>query len=360
MTDRDRFVACILGEPVDRPPFWLYWEPWPSAWQRWIDEGKPENVIDARIPFEPDWPPLPVPVNCGPCPPFEQCVLEEDDHAIVYIDSWGIKRRTLKHAESMPQFLEFPVKSRRDWEQYREERLNPDNPDRLSGDWKDAALSWAQSGIPVQLGCFPDVGLFGGLRWLLGDEECLVAFCTQPDLVHEIMDHLTSLYLAVFEKVAREVRVDIIHMWEDMCSRHGPLISPPQWDAFLGPNYRRIKAFAKAHNIPVFSVDTDGRPHLIVPQMINAGVNFLWPMEVAAGCDINAIQADFPTLGLMGGIDKRVLAQGCEAIDRELNRIRPAVERGRYIPDLDHLIPDDVPWRNYQHYAQSLKCLVGK
>ncbi len=360
MTDRDRFVACILGEPVDRPPFLLYWEPWPSTWRRWIDEGKPESVIDARIPFEPDWPPLPVPVKCGPCPPFEERVLEEDDLAMVHIDTWGIKRRTLKHAESMPQFLDFPVKNRRDWEQYREERLNPDHPGRLSGDWKDAAQSWAQCGIPVQLGCFPDVGLYGGLRWLLGDEECLVAFCTQPDLVHEIMDHLTSLYLTVFEKVVREVQVDIIHMWEDMCSRHGPLISPPQWDEFLGPNYRRIKAFAEAHNIPVFSVDTDGRPHLIIPQMINAGVNFLWPMEVAAGCDVNAIQLKFPALGLMGGIDKRVLAQNCGAIDRELDRIRPAVAHGRYIPDLDHLVPDDVPWRNYEYYAQSLKRLAGK
>jgi len=25
MNDGERFLACALGEPVDRPPFWLFW-----------------------------------------------------------------------------------------------------------------------------------------------------------------------------------------------------------------------------------------------------------------------------------------------------------------------------------------------
>jgi len=62
----------------------------------------------------------------------------------------------------------------------------------------------------------------------------------------------------------------------------------------------------------------------------------------------------------MGGIDKRALAAGPEAIDRELERVRPAVEGGRYIPDLDHGIPDDVSWQNFCHFAKALRRLVGK
>ena len=128
----------------------------------------------------------------------------------------------------------------------------------------------------------------------------------------------------------------------------------------MGPNYRRIKRFAEVHDIPLISVDTDGDPDLITPPMMQGGVNLLFLMEVAAGCDVNAWQARYPTLGMMGGIDKRALAAGHGAIDRELERIRPAVERGRYIPALDHLIPDDVSWEHYSHYAQALKRLVGK
>ena len=178
---------------------------------------------------------------------------KEDDEFIIFIDSWGIKRRDYKERESMSEFIEFPVKNRRDWEQFKEERLDPDNADRLSGDWEKLSAKWIAEEYPIQLGYFPDVGVFGGLRWLLGDEECLIAFYTMPDLVHEIMDHLTSLYITVFEKVVEKVRVDEIHMWEDMCGRQGPLISPRHWEEFMGPNYRRIKKFARRHNIPLFS-----------------------------------------------------------------------------------------------------------
>lgn len=107
-------------------------------------------------------------------------------------------------------------------------------------------------------------------------------------------------------------------------------------------------------------MDTDGQPDLIVRPMMQAGVNFLFPFEVAAGCDVNVFQAKYPTLGMMGGIDKRALAAGPKAIDLELTRIKPAVDKGRYIPDLDHCIPDDVSWDNYCYYAEALKKLVGK
>jgi len=173
--------------------------------------------------------------------------------------------------------------------------------------------------------------------------------------VHEIMDHLTDVYLAVFEKVVAEVRVDVIHLWEDMCGCQGPLISPTHWEQFMGPGYRRIKAFADAHGIPVLSVDTDGRPDDIIPPMIDAGVNYLWPLEVAAGCDVNEVQQRYPHLATMGGIDKRALARGPAAIDAELDRILPAVERGRYVPALDHGVPSDVSYENYCYYAAGLK-----
>ncbi len=358
MTDRERFLACLLGEPVDRPPFWLFWGPWDTAWQRWQREGKPADVTDHRSMFGPDQPPAPAPVNCGPCPRIEKTVLEEDDTFVVFTDTWGIKRRDFKGHTSMPQFLEFPVKDRRDWERFKEERLDPDHPDRLAGDWRAQCAGWMANGCPIQLGDYPDVGIYGGLRWLLGDEECLVAFRAMPDLVHDIMNHLTEVYLAVFEKVVREVRIDVIHLWEDMCSKNGPLISPRHWEEFMGPCYRRITAFARQHDIPLISVDTDGNPDLITPPMMRSGVNYLFPVEVAAGCDINAWRARYPGLGLMGGIDKRALAHGPAAIDAELARIGPAMKQGRYIPDLDHLVPDDVSWENYRHYAWRLKDMV--
>jgi len=360
MNDRERFIATVLGEPVDRPPYWLNWGPWATTWERWEREGKPVEVTDHRSFMDPDRVPTPLPMNTGPCPRIERTVLAEDDESVTFIDSWGIKRRDLKGMEAMSEFLEFPVKDRGDWEAYKARYLNPDDPRRLEGDWREVGLDWMAKGWPIQLGYYPDGGVFGAFRWLMGDEAGLMAFHTMPDLVHDIMDHLTDLYLTVWEKAAQAVRADSIHLWEDHCYRGGPLISPKMWGEFLGPNYRRIKAFARRHDIRVISVDTDGNPDRLAAPMIESGVNWLFPLEVAAGCDVNVWRLKYPTLALMGGIDKRVLAKTPAAIDYELNRVRPALEQGRYIPDLDHLIPDDVSWDNYCHYAHALKRLVGK
>ncbi len=358
MTHRERLLSCALGKPVDRVPYWLYWSPWQFTWQRWLGEGKPAEVTDHRSFMEPDPVPGTVPVNCGPCPRIERQVLSEDEDFVVANDSWGIIRRYYKHGETMSEFIKFPVAGRDDWERFKAERFDPHHPERLAGPWREQGQAWMEAEIPIQLGSFPDVTIYGGVRWLLGDEECLLAFYDDPELVHDIMDHLTDVYLAVFREVVKHVRVDIIHIWEDMCGRQGPLISPAHWREFMTPCYRRIKAFAVNHGIPLLSVDTDGKPDDIVPVMMEAGVNYLWPMEVAAGTDVNDYRARFPELALMGGVDKRALARGPAAIDAELDRVWPAVATGRYIPDLDHLVPDDVSWESYVHYCRALKARV--
>jgi len=362
MTHRDRFVSTVLGKPVDRPPFWLYWPPWETTWKAWSCDGMPSDLKSfkaVRTLFNADALPKEVPIQIGPCPFRKRRVLEETESTVIYVDNWGVKRRELKQSESMPEFLEAPIKDWDDWRKFKAERLDPGHPDRLGKNWREYCAEWTAQGYPLQLGCYPDSGIFGGLRWLMGDEECLIAFYTMPDLVHDIMNHLTTVFLTVFEKVAGEFPVDVIHLWEDICFKNGPFISPGHFNEFMAPCYKRISAFARKYGIPVISVDTDGNPDLLIPHMMECGVNLIYPLEVTAGVDVNSVIEKYPGLAVMGGIDKRCLAKGPEAIDREMERIRPAFKKGRYIPDLDHLVPDNVSWENFRYYALALKKLVG-
>jgi hypothetical protein len=63
----------------------------------------------------------------------------------------------------------------------------------------------------VQVGVFP-YGVFGTPRDLLGVAELLVSFCDRPALTHDMMDHLTSVWIAVWERVAAEVHIDHLHI----------------------------------------------------------------------------------------------------------------------------------------------------
>ena len=52
-------------------------------------------------------------------------------------------------------------------------------------------------------------------------------------------------------------------------------------------------------------------------------------------------------------MDKRILALGPEAIDEHLRSFIPLIEEGGFIPTVDHAVPPDVSWPNFQHYMQS-------
>ena len=84
------------------------------------------------------------------------------------------------------------------------------------------------------------------------------------------------------------------------------------------------------------------------------------PFEVASGCDVVALGKQYPELAMFGGIDKRILADSKEAIDREVERILPIMrERGGFIPTCDHGVPEEVPYENYLHYRKRCVELGG-
>ena len=57
------------------------------------------------------------------------------------------------------------------------------------------------------------------------------------------------------------------------------------------------------------------------------------------------------------GIDRRVLAQGKDAIDGHLNYVLPAMKkRGGYIPTCDHGVPAEVRRGNCRYCRQ--RCLL--
>ena len=182
-----------------------------------------------------------------------------------------------------------------------------------------------------------------------------MAFCTDPDMIKDMMRHLTQLWISLWRRAVEEVPIGRIHIWEDMSGRQGSLISPKMVEEFMMPCYDRIAEFARECGARVMSVDTDGNVSELVPLFIRHGVNLIYPFEVQAGNDILEYRRKYPRLGILGGLDKRALARDRAAIDREIEKARRMVKYGRYIPCFDHLIPPDVPWGNYCYAAEKMR-----
>jgi len=354
MTNRERIIRTLTGKPTDRPPFawWLGFLPWGETLYRWRQETGIADLDPCRhFGFEPfnNF----INVEYGMFPHFERKVLSEDDEFIVSIDWRGITRRDQRNSNSMPDWIAHPVKTPADWQRYKEERLQLRLSERLDN-LRDLPVADA----PVQVGTFP-WGVFGTPRDLLGAEELLYAFYDEPDMLRDMMETHVTLWIALYEEIARRVPIDHIHIWEDMSGKNGSLISVAMIEEFMMPQYDRIARFARDHQVPVISVDSDGDLSQLVPVMMRHGINAFMPFEVQAGCDIERYRDQYPNLGIMGGLDKNALAKDKPAMHRELDKAARMFARGGYLAGLDHLIPPNVPWDNYRYFVEQLKKLVG-
>lgn len=357
MTQKERLRRCAQGLPIDRTPFFFYFGPWGETAMAWQEEGvedawnawcAPKFGFDSGI----------ATVSYGTTmlydPPFEHKVIERNGDHVIYQDMHGSILESIEGKSGIPKLVRPAVTCREDWEKLRDERLDPNSPNRILPDFYKMAEEYRDKDIPIQVGSFP-YGLFGTLRDMIGVEDLCYMFYDEPELIHEMMDHLTDLWLSIFERITEHIDVDIIHIWEDMSGKTGSLISPDMVKEFMLPNYRRIVQFAKEHNIAVIAVDTDGICDELIPLFAEAGINLMMPFEVAAGNDVTELRERFPTMSMMGGIDKMEIAKGREAIDRELDRIEPLLGKSGFFPALDHLIPPEVTYDNYCYFVNSLR-----
>ncbi len=192
----------------------------------------------------------------------------------------------------------------------------------------------------------------------MGDEALAYAFYDTPDLVDDIMTTYTDVAISLWERMLSELDFDLIECWEDMAYRSGALVSPAVFRRFMQPHYRRIRAFADVHRIPIVLVDSDGLIDALTGLMLESGVNALYPFEVQSGNDLAGLLQRYPQLGALGGLDKRVMSQGRAAIDAELERARGLIRIGRFIPGPDHFVLSDVTYASYAYFMQGLRRVV--
>jgi hypothetical protein len=60
----------------------------------------------------------------------------------------------------------------------------------------------------------------------MGFDNLMYMFYDDPGLVFEILEVLCDLWIDVYTEIQKNIALDYIFIWEDMCSKSGPLIGP--------------------------------------------------------------------------------------------------------------------------------------
>ncbi len=292
-------------------------------------------------------------------PWFDECVLEDRGEYELVRDACGRSLLCFKGRRNgfMPEYVDHPVKDMRTWEENCLWRMNPGSSAREAEARKQiaAAIPAAADGLMITQRI---VGGYMYLRSLIGPTELLYAFYDDPKLIHACMEAWFRLADSVTARHQAELTLDEIFIGEDICYNKGPLISPDMAREFLFPYYQQVLTNARGRQIDKsrklhFQVDTDGFCDSVIDLYRSIGMTAMSPFEVASDCDVVRTGRAYPDLVISGGVDKRVLAEGKDAIDRMVDRIFPAMHaRGGYTPTCDHGVPEEVPLENYMHYRK--------
>jgi len=323
----------------------------------WPSQGFP-LALDVMDYFGFDRSTAQVPVEQVFYPMFEPQVLAEDEQYLDYIDVDGVTRRFQKEERVIPSATAWPIRDWDSWQKIKEERLRLDNiRARFPANWAEWVQEYKTRDYPLAIGGYP-CGFFGTLVHLLGYENIFLQYYDTPDLVKDILNHFTTLWIAIWEEILADVEVDCCHIWEDMSSTQGPMISKKVFYEFMAPCYRRVTDFLKGKGVKNILVDTDGNCAPVVPWLIDVGVTGCYPMEVSAGMDAVALRKKYPQFQMMGGIPKYDMALGPARIDEFLEPVSWLLDQGGYVPFGDHCISPGVSWEQFKYYRLRLNALI--
>lgn len=372
MTFRENASAILHYQPFDKMPV-VSFGYWSETVQKWADEGhitqeeaadyirfgdngEGDRAIMKKLGFDFNWNSC-IGAQSDLYPHFERKVLEtRADGSQVIQDENGLIELIKPGVVSIPAQIGTRLTDRKVWEEEYLPRLQF-SMDRLDLAVLEKAKNTDGRQIPVGIHCG---SLMGRMRDLMGVEQLSYLMVDDEDLYLEIIDTMAGLCADCVKAMLKTgAQFDYGHFWEDICFKNGPLVIPSVFDEVVGPHYKKITSILRQYGIDIVSLDCDGWIDRLIPTWVENGVNTMFPIEVGTwNASIAPWRAQYGReLRGVGGMDKRVFARDFAAIDAEIERLRPLMELGGYIPCPDHRIAPDAKFENVQYYCDRMQNL---
>lgn len=237
---------------------------------------------------------------------------------------------------------------------------DPRDPKRTAGLLEEAqrlaATEFAVIGVPSSLNIFERAMLLRGFEQLLLDMAADKAF------VHALFRRLMEFNLVVYDDYLRIAGpyLDGIRVADDLGGTQAPMISPRMYRDMLKPYHKEWFGFIKQRTAAKIIFHSDGALVPLLPDLIDAGIDSLNPVQVfAQGMDTARLKRDFGSeLSFWGAVDTvNVLPRGGRAeVEAEVRkRIEDLAAGGGFVLAGVHNIQADVPPENIVAMVESAR-----
>ena len=354
MTPRERILAILGREPVDRLPVDIWYVP---EVERMLHEhfgtrdALPlyhEMGLDKIVWFSPVYP------ATDARPPTGRTSTGEPPRS-----RWGTPLREMKAGVATYQeYAGAPLSSYRSPASLDDYPFWPD-PDRFDyGGMLNTARVASRDFVVMG----PWVSLFEVYCEMRGLQQSLLDLARDPIYVDAVLDRIEQIQTQMLRRFLNDAakHLDLVFVSDDLGSQTGLLISPRMWDRFFKDRLKRWCDLIHGYGLKVF-FHTDGAAEPLLPRLIDAGIDVLNPIQHACpGMDCAALRAKYgDRLIFHGGVDnQRILPFGtADDVRAETRACMRTLGTGRrgYIVCSCHNVQAGTPLENVLAMVDTVK-----
>jgi len=262
-------------------------------------------------------------------------------------DEWGIVRVSY---DEYPNAVGYPIKNENDLK-----KLIVPDPD---AEYRFDNIRHAMKEIGDERAVIIKLrDVFSQPRDLMGFEDFLIGFHTQPDLVEKLME-ISVHYNTKLAQNAKKLGGKIIVVGDDIASSDGLLISPELYRKMVLPYFRKLIHNFKKLGFYVIK-HTDGNIMDIVEDLIDTGIDCLDPIDPLANMNIEYIKKTYGhQIALKGNIDciETLTTKSPDDVLKEVKGcIKKAAVGGGHIISSSNSIHSGINPVNYKVFLDAVK-----
>lgn len=194
-------------------------------------------------------------------------------------------------------------------------------------------------------------------RNLMGFQELMMAFCSEPELVEKLVELSVDLNIQLAGEAAR-YGADFVFTGDDYASGQAPFMSPDTFRTLLYPGLKRVIKGFHDHGLPVIK-HTDGNIMPLIDMLLDTGFDCLDPIDPLGNMEMAHMKQTYgQVIALKGNVNcATTLVNGtAEDVVREtLGVIQAAAEGGGLIVSSSNSIHSSVAPLNYLAMLNTIK-----
>jgi hypothetical protein len=177
-------------------------------------------------------------------------------------------------------------------------------------------------------------GIFEQLHYLMGMDDCLIAFYEEPEAMKELINYVTEWKLGYAKLLCDNFAPEVILQHDDWGSHKSSFLSPDMFEEFFLEPYKKWYGYYKERGVQLIVHHNDAYSANLVPFMIEMKMD-IWQGCVSTNNVPELVKKYGGKISFMGDIDNGLVDRGDwnqELVAKHVRRVCETNGKHYFIP----------------------------